>query len=56
MAEMLIEGDAAEKRTGVLIPGMLNGRRIGLRFTRQLCQLSVAIGNEPLLQRGRPLA
>jgi hypothetical protein len=22
MAEMLIEGDAAEKRTGVLIPGM----------------------------------
>ncbi|MBK7845922.1 MAG: hypothetical protein IPJ73_00130 [Zoogloea sp.] len=47
MAEMLIEGDAAEKRTGVLIPGMLNGRRIGLRFTRQPCQLSVAIGNEP---------
>ncbi len=47
MAEMLIEGDAAEKRTGVLIPGMLNGRQIGLRFTRQPCQLSVAIGNEP---------
>lgn len=47
MAEMLIEGDAAEKRTGVLIPGTLNGRRIGLRFTRQPCRLSVAIGNEP---------
>ena len=47
MAEMLIEGDAAEKRTGVLIPGALTGRRIGLRFTKQPCLLSVAIGDDP---------
>ena len=47
MAEMLIEGDAAEKRTGVLIPGALTGRRIGLRFTRQPCLVSLAIGDDP---------
>ena len=47
MAEMLIEGDAAEKRTGVLIPGTLTGRKIGLRFTRQPCLLSVAVGDDP---------
>ncbi len=46
-AEMLIEGDAAEKRTGVLIPGALTGRKIGLRFTRQPCLLSVAVGDDP---------
>ncbi len=47
MAEMLIEGDAAEKRTGVLIPGALTGRRIGLRFTKQPCLVSVAVGDDP---------
>lgn len=47
MAEMLIEGDAAEKRTGVLIPGSLTGRRIGVRFTKQPCLVSVAVGDDP---------
>ena len=47
VAEMLIEGDAADKRTGVLIPGALTGRRIGVRFTRQPCHVSVAVGDDP---------
>lgn len=47
MAEMLVEGDAAEKRTGVLIPGALTGRRIGVRFTKQPCLVSVAVGDDP---------
>lgn len=55
--ESLIEGEINDKRTGVLVPGPLNGKRIGLSFTRQPCHPSVAIGEDaPFFNPGGPLS
>lgn len=56
MLETLIEGLVNDKLTGVLVPGPLDGKRIGVRFTRQPCHPSVAIGDAaPFFDPGGPL-